>query len=127
MATTITSMLQLGEARSDWTPPVMLTTAQSGQGIDELWQKIEEHRQHLTDTSELPKRRGQHRQKEFLETVQEELTRRLKLRIEQDPTLIATLEQIANKESEPYSAAMEFLESSRLDADRIDSLFTDKG
>ena len=115
MATTITSMLQLAEASSGWAPPVMLTTAHSGQGIDELWQKIQEHRQHLTDTSELIKRRGLHRQKEFLETVQEEMARRLKSRVEQDPTLIATLEQIANKESEPYSAAMEFLESSHLD------------
>ena len=116
MATTITSMLQLAEASSGWAPPVMLTTAHSGQGIDELWQKIQEHRQHLTDTSELIKRRGLHRQKEFLETVQEEMARRLKSRVEQDPTLIATLEQIANKESEPYSAAMEFLESSHLDS-----------
>ncbi len=119
MATTITSMLQLGEAKSGWAPPVMLTTAHSGQGVDELWLKIQEHRQHLTDTSELIKRRGLHRQKEFLETVQEEMTRRLRSRVEQDPVLIATLEQIANKESEPYSAAMEFLDSHRLDSEWI--------
>jgi len=127
MATTITSMLQLGEARSGWAPPVMLTTAQSGQGIDELWQKIQEHRQYLTDTLELTKRRGLHRQKEFLETVQEEMTRRLKARIEQDPTLIATMEKIANKEFEPYSSAMEFLDRSRRNPDWITSLFTDDG
>lgn len=127
MAVTITSMLQLGEAKSGWAPPVMLTTAQSGQGIDELWQKIQEHRQHLTDTSELTARRASHRQKEFLETVQEEMTRRLRVRVEQDPNLIATLERIANKEAEPYSAAMEFLESSRLEPGWINSLFTDNG
>ena len=127
MATTITSMLQLSESMSGWAPPVMLTTAQSGQGVDELWQKIQEHRQHLTDTSELTKRRGLHRQKEFLETVQEEMARRLKARVEQDPTLIATLEQIANKESEPYSSAMEFLDSCRLNPDWITGLFTDNG
>ena len=127
MAATITSMLHLGEARLGWPPPVMLTTAPTGQGIAELWEKIQEHRQHLTDTSELTKRRGLHRQKEFLETVQEELTRRLRARVEQDPTFIATLEQIANKESEPYSSAMEFLDSSRLNPDWITSLFTDNG
>ncbi|PKB67849.1 MAG: hypothetical protein BZY81_03710 [SAR202 cluster bacterium Io17-Chloro-G4] len=117
MATTITAMLQLGEAKPGWSPPVMLTTAQTGQGIDEVWQKIQEHRQYLTDTLELAKRRGSHRQKEFLETVQEEVARRVNSRVEQDPNLIATLEQVANKESEPYSAAMEFLDSSGLDAD----------
>ena len=127
MATTITSMLQLAEAKAGWAPPVMLATARSGQGIDELWQKIEEHRQHLTDTSELTKRRSLHRQKEFLETVQEEMARRLKAGVERDPTLIATLEQIANKESEPYSTAMEFLNSSGSNPDWITSLFTDNG
>jgi LAO/AO transport system kinase len=127
MATTVTSMLQLGEARSNWSPPVMLTAAQTGQGIDELWRKIDEHRQHLTDTKELTKRRGLHRQKEFLETVQEELTRRVKARIEHDPALRATLEQIADKESEPYSSAMEFIESSDFSSDWFASLFSDKG
>ena len=127
MAATITSMLQLSEARSGWAPPVMLTTAQSGQGVDELWQKIEEHRKHLTDTSELTNRRRLHRQKEFLETVQEEMARRLKSRVEQDPTLIAAMEQIASKESEPYSSAMEFLDSSGSNPDWITSLFTDNG
>lgn len=127
MATTVTSMLQLGEARSDWAPPVMLTAAQTGQGIDDLWQMIEEHRQHLTDTKELTRRRGLHRQKEFLETVQEELTRRMKARIEHDPALRATLEQIAEKESEPYSSAMEFIETSAFSADWFASLFSDKG
>lgn len=117
MATTITAMLQLGEAKPGWSPPVMLTTAQTGQGIDEVWQKIQEHRKYLTDTLELAKRRGSHRQKEFLETVQEEVARRVNSRVEQDPNLIATLEQVANKESEPYSAAIEFLDSSGLDAD----------
>ena len=127
MAATITSMLQLSEARTGWAPPVMLTTAQSGQGVDELWQKIEEHRKHLTDTSELTNRRRLHRQKEFLETVQEEMARRLKSRVEQDPTLIAAMEQIASKESEPYSSAMEFLDSSGSNPDWITSLFTDNG
>ena len=127
MAATITSMLQLSEARSGWAPPVMLTTAQSGQGVDELWQKIEEHRKHLTDTSELTNRRRLHRQKEFLETVQEEMARRLKSRVEQDPTMIAAMNQIASKESEPYSSAMEFLDSSGSNPDWITSLFRDNG
>ena len=65
----------------------------------------------------MTKRRGLNRQKEFLETVQEEMTRRLKARIEQDPTLIANLDRIANKESEPYSAALEFLENTGFNAE----------
>ena len=113
MATTITAMLQLGHARSDWSPPVLLTAAQSGQGIDELWAKIQEHRRFLTETSELTKRRRIRRQKEFLETVEEGMTRRVKALVARDASLIAMLEQVANKDAEPYSSAMEYLDSSR--------------
>jgi LAO/AO transport system kinase len=111
MATTITAMLQLGHSRSDWDPPVLLTAAQSGQGIEELWAKVGEHRQFLTDTSELTKRRGLHRQQEFLETVEAEMVRRLKALVAEDPHLADTLEKIAVKEAEPYSSAMEYLDS----------------
>jgi hypothetical protein len=46
--------------------------------------------------------------------VQEELERRLKALVENDPVMEATLEKVANREAEPYSSAMEFLNSSQL-------------
>jgi len=43
-----------------WHPPVLTCSGHSGKGLDELWQKIEEHRIKLTETGELDeKRRGQ--------------------------------------------------------------------
>ena len=51
------------------------------------------------------------RQKESLETVEEELARRLKSLVERDPTLVATLEKVALKEAEPISSAIDFLGS----------------
>jgi len=40
-----------------WRPPVIQTTALTGEGVDELWGAIEEHRGHLTTTGELEPRR----------------------------------------------------------------------
>ena len=114
MAAAINGMVQMVDTHSGWTPPVVLTTARSGQGIEELWNKIQAHREALTATSELARRRGAHRRREFLETVQEELERRLKALVENDPVMEATLEKVANREAEPYSSAMEFLNSSQL-------------
>ncbi|HJN86589.1 MAG: methylmalonyl Co-A mutase-associated GTPase MeaB [Dehalococcoidia bacterium] len=114
MAAAINGMVQMVDTHSGWTPPVVLTTARSGQGIEELWNKIQAHREVLTATSELARRRGAHRRREFLETVQEELERRLKALVENDPVMEATLEKVANREAEPYSSAMEFLNSSQL-------------
>ena len=112
MATAITGMLHMAINRPKWSPPVLLTTAHTGQGIDELWNKIEEHRKFLTTSGELNERRGRQRRREFLEAVEEVLAQRLRDRVENDLSLNAILEKIAAKETDPYSAALEFLDSS---------------
>ena len=121
MASAITSMLHLVDAHPAWTPPVLLTSAVSGMGLDELWVKIQEHRNFLTETGELAKRRRLQRQREFMETVEEGVARRLKERVEQDPALIATLDEVANGGAEPYSSAMEFLGYTHSGSDWISS------
>lgn len=121
MASAITSMLHLVDAHPAWTPPVMLISAQSGMGLDELWAKIQEHRKFLTETGELGKRRGTQRQREFMETVEEGVAYRLKELVEQDPSLIATLIEVANGGAEPFSSAMEFLGSTDSGSDWISS------
>lgn len=111
MSAAITAMLQMATAHPVWAPPVILTKAHSGEGVEELWSKIQEHREFLTTTSELERRRKLRRKQEFLEAVEEGLSRRLKALVEKDPGLTAILEAIARKEAEPYSAAMELLDS----------------
>ena len=116
MATAITGMLHMAINSPKWSPPVLLTTAHTGQGIDELWNKIEEHREFLITSGELNERRGRQRRREFLEAVEEVLAQRLRDRVENDPSLNAILEKIAAKETDPYSAALEFLDSSLFSA-----------
>lgn len=113
MAAVITSMLQMASSQSTWDPPVLLTQAEAGEGIDQLWAKIQEHREFLTSTTELEARREARRRREFLETVEEELNRRLRSLIESDTQLAALLDGVAHKEQEPYSAAKELLDSNR--------------
>jgi len=111
MATAITAMLHTGALPLAWTPPVMLSRAHTGQGMEELWAKIQEHREFLTDSSELKRRRGLRRKEEFLETVAEGLNRRYRTLLEEDPRLKPILEDVVQGQAEPYSAAMELLDS----------------
>ena len=111
MAIAIRSMLQTAGAPSDWELPIVLTSAHAGEGIEELWEKIQEHRKYLGESAKLAARRESRRQGEFLEAVQEELGRRLKQAMGDHPGLIETTRKIADKEVEPYSAAIELLES----------------
>ena len=115
MAALITGMLHMAAVTPDWLPPVVLTAAHVGQGIDELWGKVTEHRDFLNADGRLEQRRGQQRKKEFLETVEEELARRLRRRVSEDPEMIAKLDQVAGREAEPYSSALEFLETTSMD------------
>jgi LAO/AO transport system kinase len=121
MATAITGMLHMALTSPRWSPPVLLTTAHTGEGIEDLWGKIQDHRQFLTTSGELEERRARQRKREFLEAVEEVLAQRLRDKVENDPALNATLEQVAAKETDPYSAALEYLESSLFSADWLNT------
>ena len=114
MAASVTAMLQMSLTAPEWTPPVTLTAAHAGQGIPELWEKLQQHRQYLQAGGRLDQRRGQRRAQEFLEVIQEELSRRLRQRVQTDPALLARLERVAARQDEPYSAALDFLNHSPL-------------
>ena len=121
MATAITGMLHMALTSPRWSPPVLLTTAHTGEGIEDLWEKIQDHREFQTTSGELEKRRGRQRKQEFLEAVEEALAQRLRNKVENDPDLNATLEKVAAKETDPYSAALEYLESSLFSADWLNT------
>ena len=111
MVAAIKAMLQLTTERPSWDTPVLLSQARSNEGIEELWAAIQEHRQFLDVSSQLAERRSRRRQQEFLETVEEELRRRLKTLVEADPVLIMTLQKVADREADPYVSAIDFLGS----------------
>jgi LAO/AO transport system kinase len=121
MATAITGMLHMALTSPRWSPPVLLTIAHTGEGIEDLWGKIQDHRQFQTTSGELEERRARQRKREFLEAVEEVLAQRLRDKVENDPDLNATLEQVAAKETDPYSAALEYLESSLFSADWLNT------
>ena len=112
MATAVTGMLHMAIVSPEWSPPVLLTAAHTGQGIEELWIKIQDHREFLTIGGGLEDRRRTLRKREFLEAVEEVLAQRLRKKVENDTDLNATLEKVAAKETDPYSAALEYLEDS---------------
>ncbi|HEY9558021.1 MAG TPA: methylmalonyl Co-A mutase-associated GTPase MeaB, partial [Acidimicrobiales bacterium] len=43
---------------SGWRPPVVATTASTGEGVDELWSAIRAHRSHLEESGQLSARRA---------------------------------------------------------------------
>jgi LAO/AO transport system kinase len=48
----------LTPASPNWTPPVLTISAEENRGLDELWGKIEEHKERMTVSGEFTARRG---------------------------------------------------------------------
>ncbi|CAI8049281.1 Putative GTPase PYRAB02490 [Geodia barretti] len=122
MATAVTNMLHLADLAKGWNPPVLLTQAHANVGVAEFWSGVEDHRKFLTDSGNLERRRVERRRQEFLESVQEELHRRVTALIRSDPTMAEILDGIDTKATEPYAAALRLL----ADDGKVTALFNQR-
>ena len=112
MAAAITSVLKMSSAKGKkaWVPPVLETRADQSEGVGELYQVIQRHREHLESTSSLERRRGLRRTEEFLDIIEAGFRRRLKKLIANDAALNTILESVNNGDVDPYSAAVTILD-----------------
>jgi len=68
----IEQMLELGGAR-DWRPPVVRTVGTTGEGVDELWQVLLDHRSAATASGELAERAAERQADELHRILAERL------------------------------------------------------
>ncbi len=68
-ASNIIHSLDLIQEKADWTPPVLISIAQEGIGIEELWQAIGEHFKFLKSSGKLEQRRKHRIKSELAELV----------------------------------------------------------
>jgi LAO/AO transport system kinase len=80
----------LTPASSNWSPPVITCSALTGDGISDLWSNVLKHREKLTASGELAKRRGE-QQVKWMWTMLEE---RLFAPLRSDRTVKAELPKI---------------------------------
>jgi LAO/AO transport system kinase len=109
----IKSML-LMKGESDgwgWVPPVVLTTATTGEGIPELAHAIEAHREHLKAHGAFEERRRAHFVSQVREIVVSALERDLLVRLGGEGTLDALVGDVTKGLRSPYRIAKEVLES----------------
>jgi LAO/AO transport system kinase len=70
----LVAMLGMAPA-SEWTPPIVQTTATSGEGVEQLWEAISAHRRFLVETGALERRRRERVRDEVRELVRAQLAR----------------------------------------------------
>jgi LAO/AO transport system kinase len=110
VARDLRGMLEMGPGRDpSWTPPVVVTSASEGTGLDELWEAIRFHEAHLRSDGRLEQRRRERFGFEIREIVGE----RLKAHLEEaaGPHVLEELTQeVLDRKLDPYSAANALLE-----------------
>ena len=90
-----------------WRPPIVATTATTGDGIDDLLSAIDDHRAHLTSTGELAERRTRHVSDELTEIVAALLRERANAAV--GDRLEALAARVVARELDPWTAAQELL------------------
>jgi LAO/AO transport system kinase len=106
----VRAVLGLGP-QGDWKVPVVRTEAARGEGVTDLLNQIDAHREHITETGSLAERRARNLRAEVLGIAAARLRRRLERRAEEDPDWEGLLESVTRREIDPASAARKLLES----------------
>jgi len=101
-------MLELGHATGAddrWWPPIVRTVAVRGEGIEELADALDDHREHVTATGGLVERR----RRRALHAVREIALARVRDRFveigDDDPLLDGLARRVEQRELDPYTAA----------------------
>ncbi len=102
--TDIEAMLDMTPEKDEWRPPVIKTVATTGEGITELLNKIDQHREYL-ETGALELRRKQRVEAELVEAIKQRVTESVLRELKERGKFDELIHKILTREMDPYSAA----------------------
>jgi LAO/AO transport system kinase len=100
----IEAMLNMNPEREEWRPPVVKTTAITGEGITELLDKVDKHKKYL-EAGAIATRHKQRVETELVEVIKEKVAQSIIEDLKQRHELDKLVQRILAKEMDPYSAA----------------------
>jgi LAO/AO transport system kinase len=96
-------MLELGAERV-WWPPIIPTVASQDEGIADVWEAVQSHRRHLTETGALAEVRRRRLTVEIREAVGYAVRRRVRDRLD-DASWNQLIDEVAARRLDPWAAA----------------------
>jgi LAO/AO transport system kinase len=109
MLNEVRQVLSLGP-KDGWRPPIVLTEAVRGEGVEQLWQEIARHRAWLESEGELERRRRTHLAQEVFAVASARARRHLEAAVHDDPELRRLLDDVQERRLDPMTAVREILE-----------------
>jgi LAO/AO transport system kinase len=99
----VASMVE-GTARDGWRVPVLKASSAKGEGVDELVDTLERHRQWLVESGALERQRAAHARHQVLRLVRHRLLERV-LASTEDRSLDEVVQRVAARRLDPHTAA----------------------
>lgn len=109
-ARTLRAMLDLGQARRNWHPPILKTVATEGQGVADVVEAVTRHRAYLETSGELARQERERVTAELHHLLREALVARWLRRIP-DGQVDTAIERILAREVDPHTAVEELIAS----------------
>jgi LAO/AO transport system kinase len=106
----VLSLANLDGERSGWRVPIVKTEAAHGRGVEELVEKLDEHRSHIHREGEIEARRRRNLRSEVLAIATARMRRRLEAEIAEDPEFARLLDEVVQRRLDPASAAAALLQ-----------------
>jgi LAO/AO transport system kinase len=110
MLNEVRQVLALGAHDAGWRPPIVLTEAMRGEGIDGLWSAIEEHRAYLDAEGRLEERRRRNLAGEVFAVASARAKQHLESAVSGDAELRRLLDEVQRRELDPLTAVREILD-----------------
>jgi LAO/AO transport system kinase len=109
MVNEVRSILSL-DTDEGWRAPIVLTEALQGEGIEKLWEEIEQHHRYLEENQLLAERRAQHLAGEVFAVASARAKSHLERAVTDNPELQRLLGEVQRRELDPLTAVREILE-----------------
>jgi LAO/AO transport system kinase len=110
MVREIKAVLALGP-KQDWPVPIVRTEAVRDEGIEELAEKLQAHREYIEAEGTLSERRRRNLMNEVLAIATYRMRRELEASVQEDGGVRELLEQVVRRELDPATAAARILEA----------------
>jgi LAO/AO transport system kinase len=98
------------DSRAGWRVPIVKTEANRGRGVDELVERLEEHREQILAEGQLAERRSRNLRNEVLAIATARMRRRMEDELAEDAEFQRLLQAVVERRLDPASAATVLLE-----------------
>lgn len=109
LAAEIQSIISMKSYKNGWEPPVLLTSAHTNTGIDELKSKVEGHREYLETSGWFNEVRDKRKEEEFSTIIKENVERELSKKLENEE-IKKIYDLVKSGEIDPYEGAKRVLD-----------------